>query len=209
MTTRRIPLKDQLFTRENVELIAGEIEHVHPAFQADEFVDGIVARSPSSGSRHASTLSDGDFGDFIYARPPPSTSPGTVAPRTTSRTHWPRYARSPHGSPRSSPSGRSSTPSPTGPWATLAAWTDDEHYHLRRLCSEGTRPRLPWAGNLGLPPDAAIAILGKALHRPRATSPDPSPTTSTTSPSKTPTLPFTHSSAGMSHDSSSRVKWPT
>jgi 3-methyladenine DNA glycosylase AlkC len=28
---------------------------------------------------------------------------------------------------------------------TLLAWADDEHYHVRRLCSEGTRPRLPWS----------------------------------------------------------------
>jgi 3-methyladenine DNA glycosylase AlkC len=27
----------------------------------------------------------------------------------------------------------------------LLAWTDDPDPHVRRLCSEGTRPRLPWA----------------------------------------------------------------
>ena len=31
---------------------------------------------------------------------------------------------------------------------TLAVWTDDENEHVRRLVSEGTRPRLPWAGRL-------------------------------------------------------------
>lgn len=31
---------------------------------------------------------------------------------------------------------------------TLAAWVRDENYHVRRLVSEGTRPRLPWAMHL-------------------------------------------------------------
>ena len=26
----------------------------------------------------------------------------------------------------------------------LLSWTKDSHYHVRRLCSEGTRPKLPW-----------------------------------------------------------------
>ena len=29
--------------------------------------------------------------------------------------------------------------------AMLRQWTDDPHYHVRRLVSEGTRPKLPWA----------------------------------------------------------------
>ncbi|MBH0207807.1 MAG: DNA alkylation repair protein [Nitrospira sp.] len=29
--------------------------------------------------------------------------------------------------------------------AQLVTWTDDPDPHVRRLCSEGTRPRLPWA----------------------------------------------------------------
>ncbi len=31
---------------------------------------------------------------------------------------------------------------------TLADWAGDENYHVRRLVSEGTRPRLPWAMHL-------------------------------------------------------------
>lgn len=42
---------------------------------------------------------------------------------------------------------------------TLAQWTADEHYHVRRLCSEGTRPRLPWATRLGTPADYAVPLL--------------------------------------------------
>jgi 3-methyladenine DNA glycosylase AlkC len=42
---------------------------------------------------------------------------------------------------------------------TLAEWTADEHYHVRRLCSEGTRPRLPWASRLVTTADYAIPLL--------------------------------------------------
>lgn len=32
--------------------------------------------------------------------------------------------------------------------AQLQQWTGDANHHVRRLCSEGTRPRLPWAPRL-------------------------------------------------------------
>ncbi|MGM4911251.1 DNA alkylation repair protein [Rhizobium sp. 768_B6_N1_8] len=32
--------------------------------------------------------------------------------------------------------------------ATIARWVDDANHHVRRLASEGTRPRLPWAMRL-------------------------------------------------------------
>ena len=46
MAPRRVPIKDQLFTREKIELITGEIERLHSAFRADEFFGAIVARFP-------------------------------------------------------------------------------------------------------------------------------------------------------------------
>ena len=42
---------------------------------------------------------------------------------------------------------------------TLQAWTTDRHYHVRRLTSEGTRPKLPWAHKLVLEPGEALPIL--------------------------------------------------
>lgn len=41
----------------------------------------------------------------------------------------------------------------------LQQWTADESQHVRRLCSEGTRPRLPWASRLTLPRDQVLQIL--------------------------------------------------
>jgi len=42
---------------------------------------------------------------------------------------------------------------------TLAAWSTDPNEHVRRLVSEGTRPRLPWAKRLPLPLDPVLEIL--------------------------------------------------
>ena len=43
--------------------------------------------------------------------------------------------------------------------AQLADWALDDNYHVRRLVSEGTRPRLPWAVGVGLAPDQTLPLL--------------------------------------------------
>jgi 3-methyladenine DNA glycosylase AlkC len=46
--------------------------------------------------------------------------------------------------------------------ALLSVWANDENYHVRRLVSEGTRPRLPWASRLPQfiqDPSPVIALL--------------------------------------------------
>ncbi len=48
--------------------------------------------------------------------------------------------------------------------ARLLEWTGDPSAHVRRLCSEGTRPRLPWAARvaaLDADPTAALPILDR------------------------------------------------
>ena len=42
-------------------------------------------------------------------------------------------------------------------------WTKHPSYHVRRLASEGTRPKLPWGQNVGLTVDDTLPILD-ALH---------------------------------------------
>ncbi|HYF30266.1 MAG TPA: hypothetical protein VD993_04015 [Chitinophagaceae bacterium] len=42
---------------------------------------------------------------------------------------------------------------------TLLKWSRDAHYHVRRLCSEGTRPKLPWSQKVNIPITAPIPIL--------------------------------------------------
>lgn len=45
----------------------------------------------------------------------------------------------------------------------LADWAEDDNYHVRRLVSEGTRPRLPWGKALRLDPMRAVSLLDQ-LH---------------------------------------------
>jgi hypothetical protein len=52
--------------------------------------------------------------------------------------------------------------------ATLQVWTGDEPYHLRRLRSQGTRPRLSWAQRLMLPPRCRHPAPRPALREPHA-----------------------------------------
>jgi 3-methyladenine DNA glycosylase AlkC len=47
--------------------------------------------------------------------------------------------------------------------AELPKWARDAHYHVRRLASEGTRPSLPWAKNIGIPYADTVEILN-ILH---------------------------------------------
>jgi 3-methyladenine DNA glycosylase AlkC len=53
--------------------------------------------------------------------------------------------------------------------AILHTWTEDENPHVRRLVSEGTRPRLPWAGRLSQfieEPSVTVALLEKLKDDP-------------------------------------------
>jgi 3-methyladenine DNA glycosylase AlkC len=48
----------------------------------------------------------------------------------------------------------------------MLEWTSDKHYHVGRFCSEGTRPRLPWAHRLTLPTTAELSILDRLYADP-------------------------------------------
>jgi len=45
--------------------------------------------------------------------------------------------------------------------ARLNAWAGDDNYHVRRLVSEGTRPRLPWARKVEVTPEQALPLLDR------------------------------------------------
>jgi len=59
---------------------------------------------------------------------------------------------------------------PEAIWPMLARWTNDPSAHVRRLVSEGSRPRLPW----GLRLQALVADPAPALPLLRALQDDPS-----------------------------------
>jgi 3-methyladenine DNA glycosylase AlkC len=48
----------------------------------------------------------------------------------------------------------------------VTAWAGDENYHVRRLASEGTRPRLPWGHNVGLTSSETLKILDQLYRDP-------------------------------------------
>jgi 3-methyladenine DNA glycosylase AlkC len=53
----------------------------------------------------------------------------------------------------------------------LAQWVDDHSVHVRRLVSEGTRPRLPWAGRLRCfqqDPTPTLALLDRLVDDPES-----------------------------------------
>ncbi len=43
--------------------------------------------------------------------------------------------------------------------ARLDRWAEDDNYHVRRLVSEGTRPKLPWAKAVTLRHDQTLPLL--------------------------------------------------
>jgi 3-methyladenine DNA glycosylase AlkC len=50
---------------------------------------------------------------------------------------------------------------PAETFATLAEWSQDSHYHVRRLVSEGTRPKLPWAPAIPIRWEQAEPLLNR------------------------------------------------
>jgi 3-methyladenine DNA glycosylase AlkC len=56
---------------------------------------------------------------------------------------------------------------PTETLAEMDTWVQDENYHVRRLVSEGMRPRLPWSGRVSIPWTVRREFL-TTLHADRA-----------------------------------------
>ncbi len=48
---------------------------------------------------------------------------------------------------------------PVESMSQLRKWCGDSNYHVRRLCSEGSRPKLPWSQKINIPAEAALPLL--------------------------------------------------
>ncbi len=110
-------------------------------------------------------LTDGDFGDFIYA--PYShfvAQHGNRADDLAVSLDAIRTITTRFSAEDAIRTFINAHPEPT--LAVLQGWASDEHYHVRRLCSEGTRPRLPWSARLVTPLDAAVPILDQLFADP-------------------------------------------
>lgn len=104
------------------------------------------------------TLSDGDFGNFIYG--PYShfmAAHGCSADHLDISLEALRAITTRFSAEDAIRPFINAFPERT--FAVLQDWTHDPHYHVRRLCSEGTRPRLPWSSRLTTPLQATVPIL--------------------------------------------------
>lgn len=106
-------------------------------------------------------LSDDDFGRFIHA------VPGILAVRHGLEDHRERALDLLHAATQRFSMEYYIRPFlnrwPEATLARLDLWCGDPNYHVRRLVSEGTRPRLPWARNIELDPAVPWRFLDR-LH---------------------------------------------
>lgn len=108
------------------------------------------------------TLKDDDFGQFIHA------VPGILAVRHGLEAHRERAMALLYTATQ-----RFSMEFYIRPFlnrwtdetlADLTQWAENENYHVRRLVSEGTRPKLPWAKAVTLTHDQTLPLLDR-LHQ--------------------------------------------
>ena len=189
----RFSLKDHLFNAESVGQLAGEYAAAVPGFDPARFcaealsgfaerelmarldwiADCIEAQLPTGFGAMAEALEaampppldpgrqDDDFGQFIHA------VPGILAVRHGLEAHRERALDLLHAATQRFSMEFYIRPFlnrwPEETLARLAVWAEDGNYHVRRLVSEGTRPKLPWAKAVSLVPEQSLPLLDR-LH---------------------------------------------
>ncbi len=189
--TEKFSLKDHLFNAETVGRLAAEYAAGVPGFDADRYVDEALSGFPerellqrmewmadclevqlatdfptmadqlerAMPPQLDPSLKDDDFGHFIHGLP------GILAVRHGLEDHRDRALDLLHEATQ-----RFSMEFyiraflnrwPEETLARLAVWVKDENYHVRRLVSEGTRPRLPWAKAVSLTTDQTVPLLSR------------------------------------------------
>lgn len=103
------------------------------------------------------SLTDDDFGHFIHA------VPGILAVRHGLETHRDRALDLLYVATQRFSMEFYIRPFlnrwPDETLARMAIWAQDENYHVRRLVSEGTRPKLPWAKAVTLTQEQTVPLL--------------------------------------------------
>lgn len=195
MTNERFSLKDHLFNPERVSYLGGLLEASIPGFERQGFESAVLTQLPELElkkridmiaqvlSTHLDgdfelaaeqirrclpppldpTPTDDDFGDFILM-------PLGKYVEDNGRNHYEISMNllreitmrvSMEGPVR-----RFIDDHPDESLELFATWVDDENYHVRRLVSESTRPRLPWAPRIHLDIEAPLPLLD-VLHSDR------------------------------------------
>ena len=185
-------LKDELFNADTIRDLADEYA-VLPGFDADRFHAQAVAGLETRGLLERldwladcieeqltadfpamadaleaampppldTTKTDDDFGRFIHA------VPGILAVRHGLEHHRDRALALIEAATQRFSMEFYIRPFlnrwPDETLARLGEWVSHDNYHVRRLVSEGTRPRLPWAANITLDPLTPLPFL-RALH---------------------------------------------
>ncbi|SHJ67035.1 3-methyladenine DNA glycosylase AlkC [Shimia gijangensis] len=186
-------LKDQLFNPDSLSDLAAEYSAALPDFDGKDFHDEVVAglegrelmqrlewiadciekRLSADFLQMADQLEaamprqldprlkDDDFGRFIHA------VPGILAVRHGLERHRDRAFDLLHAATRRFSMEFYIRPFlnrwPEETLARLHDWAGDDNYHVRRLVTEGTRPKLPWAKAITLDPMRALPLLDQ-LH---------------------------------------------
>ncbi len=186
-------LKDQLFNSESIGDLAAEFAAGVPGFDADRFhaavMAGLAPREllarldwiadclepqlaadfPTMADQLLAAMvpeldasrSDDDFGRFIHA------VPGILAVRHGLEEHRERALDLLYAATKRFSMEFYIRPFlnrwPAETLTRLALWAEDENYHVRRLVSEGTRPKLPWAGKVTIDPMVPLPLLD-TLH---------------------------------------------
>ncbi len=186
-------LKDHLFNAETLGQLAAEFEAGVPGFDGARFAseclsgfgergllerlewmaDCLEPQLPAAFDAMAEaleaampppldpTLTDDDFGQFIHALP------GIMAVRHGIGAHVPRALDLLHRATKRFSMEFYIRPFlnqwPQETLARLSEWVEDDNYHVRRLVSEGTRPRLPWAKAVHVTSGQSLPLLQR-LH---------------------------------------------
>lgn len=184
-------LKDELFNETKVNRLAELFAPHAPGFHADAFTAEVMTRMldlelkaritwiAECLRRHVpgdlptvapvlraalpppldSTLTDDDFGDFIYAPlgewvtdlvTEDNRDLGLDLLEEITQRFSMEWALRPF-----------LLQWPEAALTRVAEWCDHENYHIRRLATEGTRPRLPWGQAVGLPFEATLPVLAR------------------------------------------------
>lgn len=195
MPDERFSLKDHLFNAERVSYLGGLLENGIPGFDRTGFESEVLDRLPDLELKQRidmiarvlvshldadfekavrqiraslpppldPTLADDDFGDFILI-------PLGKYVEDNGADHYEISMKllreitmrvSMEGPVR-----RFIDDRPDAALELFGDWARDENYHVRRLVSESTRPRLPWAPRIGLDIEAPLPLLD-VLHADR------------------------------------------
>ncbi|HEX6845966.1 MAG TPA: hypothetical protein VF144_03255 [Chitinophagaceae bacterium] len=103
-------------------------------------------------------LSDGDYGDFIYAPYAEYVARNGCTKKSLQLSLAALYEMTQRFSAEDAIRYFINA-FPKETLKELLAWTNDPHYHVRRLCSEGTRPKLPWSQKISIAITDPLPIL--------------------------------------------------